>query len=145
MGCTNMLLKSRMATLPMRNFSFAPTQNTSVTNINGEPADEPNKFILNIQMSKLVTINYRMSTTLKQFQTSISKGVEVEEPDVKFFSISGARIPLCEKVEDLLEFPILCQVNKNRVFAINFCEELMINTREEVSTKCQEHYFDFAH
>ena len=43
-----------------------------------------------------------------------------------------------------MEFPILCQVGQNRVFAINFDQELDINNRERTTIKDQEQYFDYA-
>jgi hypothetical protein len=115
----------------------------AITNLDGAPTEDANKFTLNLQMNKLVTVNYRMSTTLKQFEQTISKAGE-EQDKVKFYSISGARLPLSEKVGNLLEFPILCQVGQNRVFAINFDQELDINNRERTTIKDQEQYFDYA-
>lgn len=106
----------------------------AITNLDGAPTEDANKFTLNLQMNKLVTVNYRMSTTLKQFEQTISKAGE-EQDKVKFYSISGARLPLSEKVGNLLEFPILCQVGQNRVFAINFDQELDINNRERTTIK----------
>lgn len=119
-------------------------QAAHITHLDGQQTEEPNKFTLNIQMNKLVSINYKMNTTLKQFHASILKTLGDNDHSVQFYSINGAKLPLSEQVQDLREFPILCQVDNNRVYAINFCDELTINHRELTDIKDQEHYFDFA-
>jgi hypothetical protein len=62
---------------------------------------------------------------------------------VDFFTITGYKIPLCEKVSDLNDFPILCQINQSRIFAINFSHETSI---EHVDNKPndEERFFRFA-
>lgn len=45
---------------------------------------------------------------------------------VDFYTVTGSKIPLCETVSDLNDFPILCQVNEKRIFAFNFSHETTI-------------------
>ena len=57
---------------------------------------------------------------------------------------------MSEKIQDLREFPVICQVSdaskkqEKRIYAINFSDELQISKRE-TTIKDMEHYFDFAH
>ena len=125
-GCRN-LLSTRVgmiASTPYRDFSFKSTPNQKFTNLDIEPK--------NLKM------------TLKQFQSHIQKNVGDEAASIEFYSITGAKLPLSEKVQDLREFPIICQVNKNRLYAVNFSDEIEISKRN-TSIKDQEHYFDFAY
>lgn len=63
--------------------------------------------------------------------------------DVKFFTVTGAVIPLCETVADLNDFPVLCQVNSSHVFAINFSLETMIS-QVDSELRDEQLYFEFA-
>ena len=59
--------------------------------------------------------------------------------------MNGSRVPLCERVADLLSFPVLLQIDGGkRYFALNFSEEFKIEARQDNSFKDQEYYSDFA-
>jgi hypothetical protein len=45
---------------------------------------------------------------------------------VKFYTVTGSRIPLTEIVNDLKEYPVLLQLNGDRTFALNFTDEFKV-------------------
>ena len=66
---------------------------------------------MTFNLTEQVNIRFTPQTTLDYFKSKImsSEGNEIDKVD--FFTITGARLPLTEKVEDLNDFPIICQVN----------------------------------
>lgn len=59
--------------------------------------------------------------------------------------MKGATLPLCERVGDLQNFPILLQIDGGaRIFALNFSQEFKIEKRTEHAIKEEEYYADFA-
>ena len=63
---------------------------------------------------------------------------------VQFFTITGAKVPLCETVEDLNDYPVFCCVNNTHVYALNFSRETSIRDNHQDGIKDEEYYFDFA-
>jgi len=64
--------------------------------------------------------------------------------DVKFYTITGSRIPLTEIVGDLKEYPVLLQVNGDRTFALNFTDEFKVQRDVSNDIHEEEHFYDFA-
>lgn len=64
---------------------------------------------------------------------------------VEFFSPNGHRLPLCEIINDLIEDPVIMQVNRESLIAINFNTSYSFG--HELGDKNQmnaEHYYDFC-
>ena len=53
-------------------------------------------------------------------------------------------MPLCEKVADLNDYPIITQINKNRVFALNFSNEFEIERTCSTNFTREEFFYDYA-
>ena len=73
-----------------------------------------------------------------------SEGNNIEK--VQFFSLTGSKLPLCEIVGHHRSYPVLVQINDDRVFALNFTEEMQIQNRLDGTQPIheEEHYYDFA-
>ena len=52
-------------------------------------------------------------------------------------------MPLCERVRDVNEYPLLCSVNGTHFFAINFSHETNIS-RDDNDPRDEEAYYRFA-
>ena len=64
---------------------------------------------------------------------------------VEFFSANGHRLPLCEVVNDLVEDPIIMQVNRESLIAINFNTSYMFgHSTHTLDPKDEEYYFDYC-
>ena len=50
-----------------------------------------------------------------------SEGNNVKK--AKFYNLSGSQAPLCEKIGDNRAYPLLLQINDERIFAINFSDQ----------------------
>ena len=79
---------------------------------------DESSFAIDIRLNTEVHIPFTLDTTLSHFRDILlgSSGVE----NVSFFSVSGSMLPLCEKIGNQREYPVLLQVNEDRLFAINF-------------------------
>lgn len=91
-----------------------------------------------------VNVQFTPETDLTHFseQLKASEGNDVRQ--VEFYTITGARVPLCEKVQDLNDYPILLQINKKRIFALNFSEEFEVERKSSKDVTSEEYYYDFA-
>ena len=69
---------------------------------------------------------------------------ENQVTDVKFYTVTGSRIPLTEVVSDLKEYPVLLQVNGDRTFALNFTDEFKVQRDVSNDITEEEHFYDFA-
>jgi hypothetical protein len=72
-------------------------------------------------------VRFKPTTTLSYLKEQLLKSEDNNVESVEFYTISGSKIPLCETVKDLKNYPIQCQINKNRIFAINFSYESNIS------------------
>lgn len=52
-------------------------------------------------------------------------------------------MPLCERVRDVSEFPVLCSVNDTHIYAINFSHGTKIS-KDDDDPRDEEAYFKFA-
>ena len=88
-------------------------------------------------------IRFKQDTTLDYFKEQLLKSEDGYVQSVDFYTITGAQIPLCETVSDLNDYPILCQVNEKRIFALNFSQETSI---EQIDNKYydEQKYHSFA-
>lgn len=64
----------------------------------------------------------------------------------QFYTLNGHRLPLCERIGDQRAFPVLLQINNERIFALNFSTQYKIQNRDKSESKIfeEEFYFDFA-
>ena len=64
----------------------------------------------------------------------------------QFYTLNGHRLPMCERVGDQRAFPVLLQINNERIFALNFSTQCKIENRDKSQSKIfdEEFYFDFA-
>lgn len=88
-------------------------------------------------------VRYKPETPLSYFKEQLMNSETNQVKSVQFYTITGAIIPLCETVADLNDYPILCQINDKRVYAINFSHEQKF---ENNSTKVfdEENFFNYA-
>ena len=105
---------------------------------------DDDSFAIDIRLNTQVHIPYTLDTTLSHFHDVLlgSSGVE----NVNFFSISGSVLPLCEKIGNQREYPVLLQVNNDRLFAINFSQEYQIAESAKRMNRIyeEEEYFYYA-
>jgi hypothetical protein len=53
-------------------------------------------------------------------------------------------VPLSEKVEDLNDLPIICQIDDKRIFALNFSKEFEVERQRSFDKNSEEFYYDLA-
>jgi polyhydroxyalkanoate synthesis regulator phasin len=53
-------------------------------------------------------------------------------------------VPLTEKVEDLNDLPIICQIDDKRIFALNFSKEFEVERQRSFDNNSEECYYDLA-
>lgn len=64
---------------------------------------------------------------------------------VEFYNIQGHRIPLCETVRELIEMPVIMQINHKSIVAINFNTAYGVANSNQVNDDMsEENYYDFA-
>ena len=99
-----------------------------------------------MRLARQCTINFTLESTLSQIRDQMLAVPENGVKEVKFFSLNGSRLPLSEKVANQREYPVLCQIDGERTYALNFSQEYQIEARQdrERNIKDEEHYFDFA-
>ena len=95
-------------------------------------------------LTEQVNIRFKTDTPLSYFKDQLMNSTGNKVTDVEFFTIAGAKIPLCEQVVDLNDFPVLLQVNKTRIFAMNFSQEFEVERTSSKDITSEEYYFDFA-
>jgi hypothetical protein len=63
-----------------------------------------------------------------------------------FESIAGSRLPLCEKIGNQCNYPVLLRINDSRTFALNFSKQYKISGRAEQCSDIsnEEHYYDYT-
>ena len=71
-------------------------------------------------MHKPIVITYGEETPMSEIRQQILNSEVVSK--VEFFCLNGSRIPLCETAGDLNDFPIVCQVDGDRRFELNFTQ-----------------------
>ena len=104
----------------------------------------PNQKSMRINLAHQVEITFKQDTTLAHFHDELTAHTQNKVNDIKFYTITGSRIPLSEAVGDLREYPILLQVNGDKVFALNFTNEFKVTRETSNNIKEEEHYYDFA-
>lgn len=109
---------------------------------------EKSKFTLHFPLRDLVSIEFSMEDNLKKLKDELANSnVDTQRKNissVEFFTLNGSRIPEPEKIKDNKEFPILCRINNERIFSINFDPEMHLQGRDKTTMKDQEEYFDMA-
>jgi len=91
-----------------------------------------------------IEIRFNSETNLDYFREQLLAAKENKIETVEFFTITGSRIPLSEKVQDLNDYPVILQINKNRVFALNFSHEFEIDRKISHDCTKEEYFYDFA-
>lgn len=88
-------------------------------------------------------VRFKPETPLSYFKETLLNSADNAIHTVDFYTITGASIPLCETVADVNDYPILCQINSTRTFALNFSLETQI---EQVDSHYldEEQFFEFA-
>lgn len=91
-----------------------------------------------------INVRFNSETNLGYFKEQLLGATENKIETVEFFTITGSRIPLSEKVQDLNDFPVILQINKNRVFSLNFSQEFEIDRKTSHNCTKEEYFYDFA-
>jgi len=104
------------------------------------------RYCIEINMASRVSIPFTSDTTLQALHDGLMAPAENGVKKVQFYSLTGSRLPLCERVGDQRTFPVLLQINDERIFALNFSTQYKIESRLENEQKIyeEEYYFDFA-
>lgn len=105
-----------------------------------DPVTKQLSMQINLASSSVLT--FTRETELKTIRDKLlASGAKA----VDFFTMKGAILPVCERVGDLQNFPILMQVDGGaRTFALNFSQEFQIEKRTDHAIKDEEYYSDFA-
>ena len=89
-------------------------------------ANESGAFTIDFRLASHVQIPCTLDTPLRTISDTLiaSEGNNIEK--VQFFALTGSKLPLCETVGSHRSYPVLVQINDDRVFALNFTEEMQI-------------------
>ena len=146
------LIKPRFAGLAptctgLKSFSTAivKPKNGTAMHIDSYKQDDSN-YSIDIRLASHVHIPYSLDTTLKTINDALYASKNDDINKVQFFTLTGSRLPLCEKIANLRQYPVLLQINDDRIFAINFSQEYAISRGNDHSSAIhdEEHYFDIA-
>ena len=107
-------------------------------------SSQPDFSTMRINLANQVEIRFKKDTNLSLFHDKLVESSNNNVTNVQFFTITGSRIPLSERVSDLREYPVLLQVNNDKVFALNFTDEFKVEREASNDIKEEEHYYDFA-
>ena len=112
------------------------------TRVDATKAQGGHELTMQLNLASPAALKFTKDTPLTYFKdTLVASGAS----KVQFFTINGAQIPLCERVQDLSSYPILLQIDGGaRIFALNFSQEFRIAGREAHAIKDEEYYADFA-
>ena len=101
---------------------------------------------LDFRLASHVHITYDEMSTLKEIHDALKNSEGNDIAKAQFLTITGSKLPLSERIADHHEYPVLLQLNDERVFAINFCPNLKIATKDENIDNifAEKHYFNMA-
>lgn len=119
--------------------------NSYITPIDAKKCEEDpkNYSVITLDHYFKTNIRYQQETKMEFFKQTLLNATNDSINDVKFYTITGAQIPLCETVEDLNDFPILCYINNTHMYAFNFSFETSIAEKDN-TIHDEMHYFEFA-
>lgn len=66
-----------------------------------------NKYSIDIRLASHVHIPYSLDTTLKVISDALFASKDDGVTNVQFFSLTGSRLPQCEKIANLRQYPVL--------------------------------------
>jgi len=127
--------------------AFKIPRNNQFSIVNAvECPTHPEFKTMRFDLNYAVQVRFTQSTTLKFFEEKLRENTDSKIDDIKFFSLTGARVPLCEEVSTHYALPLLLQVNNDKVFALNFNDQVVSQDKGAAgwSIKDEEHYFDFG-
>ena len=62
---------------------------------------------INIRLKSDMRIPFTPETTLQDLADNLVNNTSFEQNQVQFFSITGSKLPMCEKIKNNSEFPVL--------------------------------------
>lgn len=65
------------------------------------------KSEINIRLKTDIRIPFTPDTTLQDLTNHLVKNAMLEQNQVQFFSIGGSKLPMCEKIKNNSEYPVL--------------------------------------
>jgi len=63
---------------------------------------------MRLNLVNQVQIRFKLDSTLSYLSEALQKSEGNSVEKVNFYSIAGARLPLCERIQDLTDMPIFC-------------------------------------
>ena len=81
-------------------------------------------FTIDFRLASHVKVPCTQDTSLRTISDALLSSAENNIEKVQFFTLTGSKLPLSEIVKNHRSYPILVQINDDRVFALNFTEEM---------------------
>eukprot|EP00352_Strombidinopsis_acuminata_P004907 CAMPEP_0176371488 /NCGR_PEP_ID=MMETSP0126-20121128/24735_1 /TAXON_ID=141414 ORGANISM="Strombidinopsis acuminatum, Strain SPMC142" /NCGR_SAMPLE_ID=MMETSP0126 /ASSEMBLY_ACC=CAM_ASM_000229 /LENGTH=173 /DNA_ID=CAMNT_0017730969 /DNA_START=96 /DNA_END=617 /DNA_ORIENTATION=- len=138
--------------MPMRQFSVLTNNFKRFIAVDAQDVNEQSdNILLRLHLHSAFDINVKRSDTLRAIHDAVVYQQTEESTDkqhpanhVEFFSSNGHRLPLCEVINDLVEDPVIMQINRESLIAINFNTSLMFGHESgDLNQMNEEYYFDY--
>ena len=125
--------------------SLVQVKHDKATHIDSSKLNQTQRAV-DFRLASHVHVAYDEMSTLKEIHDALKNSEGNDIKKAQFLTLTGSKLPLSERIADHHEYPVILQLNDNRVFAINFCPDLKIATKDGNVDNifAEKHYFNMA-